>query len=175
MDKNILITGKPKIGKSTLITNLVDFLKSTGKKVGGIYTPEIKAKSRVGFRIIDIYSHKEGILAHINQKTGPRVSKYKVNMNDLNNIGVKGIRFAISNCDFVIIDEIGKMELFSKDFCEAVLEALDSKKVIGTIGYTLNHKFAKQIKKRDDVDLILLTIENRDKLSKILTDNLRIY
>ncbi|MFX0138157.1 MAG: NTPase [Candidatus Hodarchaeota archaeon] len=172
MEKNILITGKPRTGKSTLISRLIKLLESKGKRIGGLSTPEIKEKTRLGFKIIDIGLKKEGILAHINQKSGPRVSKYRVKMQDLEEIGVNAIKFAISNCDYIIIDEIGKMELFSKDFCDEILNALDTKKVLGTIGYKLSHPLANQIKSRDDVKLIVLTIENRDKISKYLEKKL---
>ena len=172
MDKNILITGRPRTGKSTLISKLIEFLKLKGKKIGGILTPEIKEKSRVGFKIIDIGSGKEGILAHVNQKNGPRISKYRVNMDDLENIGVNGIKSAISNSDIIIIDEIGKMELFSKEFCNVILEAIDEKKVVGTIGYNLSHPIADQIIKRKDIELIVLTIQNRDDMTIYLKNKI---
>jgi nucleoside-triphosphatase THEP1 len=168
LEKNILITGKPRTGKSTLISKLIKLLESKGKKIGGLSTPEIKEKSRLGFKIIDIGLKKEGILAHLNLKSGPRVSKYRVNMNDLEKIGVNAIKYAIANCDFIIIDEIGKMELFSKDFCDEILYAMDTKKVLGTIGFKLSHPLANQIKSREDVELIELTIENRDNILKYL-------
>ncbi|MFX1450270.1 MAG: nucleoside-triphosphatase, partial [Promethearchaeota archaeon] len=119
---------------------------------------------------IDIGLKKEGILAHINQKSGPRISKYRVNMYDLEEIGTNAIRYAIKNCDFIIIDEIGKMELFSEDFCNQILNALDTKKVLGTIGYNLSHPLTKRIKNRDDVEIIVLTIENRDKITEYLEE-----
>lgn len=172
MKKNILITGKPKIGKSTLISNLIEFLKSEGKKIGGISTPELKGQSRLGFKIIDIDSRKEGILAHVDQKTGPLVSKYRVNMEDLEEIGVNGIRNAMDNCDIIIIDEIGKMELFSNEFCDVILEALDTKRVLGTIGKNLSHPIANQIKNRNDVEIFLLTIQNRDSAFENLKSKL---
>ncbi|MHA1299451.1 MAG: NTPase [Candidatus Helarchaeota archaeon] len=168
MEHNILITGRPRTGKSTLIFKIIKALEAQGKKIGGILTPEIKGRKRLGFKIIDVGSNREGTLAHINQKKGPKVSKYTVNMEDLENIGVKGIKYAIDKCDYIIIDEIGKMELFSKNFQDVILNALDTKKVIGTIGYTLSHPLAKQIKNRADVELIILTVENRDKITNEL-------
>jgi nucleoside-triphosphatase len=172
LEKNILITGKPRTGKSTLISKLINLLKSHNKTIGGVATPEIKKRARLGFKIIDLGSGKEGILASVDQKKGPRVSKYRVNMDDLEEIGVNAIMEAIRNNDFIILDEIGKMELFSQKFCKVILKALDTRKVLGTIGFNLSHPIAKQIKAREDVEIIVLTFENRDEVSKKLEEDL---
>jgi nucleoside-triphosphatase len=44
---------------------------------------------REGFEIVDISAAKVGCLAHVNQKEGPQVGKYRVNMQDLESIGVQ--------------------------------------------------------------------------------------
>ena len=164
--KNIIIKGRPGSGKSTLILKIKKLIENKEKKVGGIATPEIRKNGkRVGFKIIDIYKNIEGILSHINQKNGPRVGKYRVNLEDLNLIGVNAIRNAIEKYDIIIIDEIGKMELFSEDFQIAVQKAFDSEKyILCTMGLKLTHPFINKIKNRDDIKIILLTHENRDEL-----------
>ena len=89
-----------------------------------------EGNTRVGFEIIDLTNNKHGWLAHINQKSGPQVGKYHVNLQDLENIGAKAITDAIEKCDVIAIDEIGPMELFSQKFKQAVKQALESKKVV---------------------------------------------
>ena len=159
---NILIRGKPRSGKSTLIQKLEALLKQKNKVIGGIITPEIREKSRLGFGIIDIMTGEKGILSHINQHEGPKVSKYGVNLEDLNSIGVKGIKNALAkNADVIIIDEIGKMELISKEFQTIVWEALNQQKVLGTIGQ-ISHPFITKIYQRQDLKIIDLTIQNRE-------------
>jgi len=61
----------------------------------------------VGFEIKDITNDKHGWLAYVNQKVGPQVGKYHVNLEDLENVGVKAIVEAKEKCDVVVIDEIG--------------------------------------------------------------------
>lgn len=137
-------------------------LKQKGKIIGGISTPEIRENNRLGFEIVDMMTGKRGILAHINQKEGPRISRYRVNLQDLHNVGVKAIQRAIEkNADFIIIDEIGKMELVSKEFQAIVWEALNQHKVLGTIGL-LTHRFITEIYQRTDLDIINLTTINRE-------------
>jgi len=66
----------------------------------------------------------------------------------------------------VVIDEIGKMELFSTAFKDAVLEAFNSKKrVLGTIMST-SHSWADGIKRHPNVALIAVTRANREQVLK---------
>lgn len=173
--KNVLITGPPRTGKTTLIKKFVDFCISKGFNVGGIFTPEIRERSvRVGFAIEDILTSKQAIMASVKLKTKNRVGKYGVDTKAIEEIGVEAIKNAIKTVDIVIIDEIGKMELFSQPFQEAVKEALDSNKpVLGTIGKKLVHHFAKKIKTRPDVTIIVLN--RSQKLDQLLSHLKTIY
>jgi nucleoside-triphosphatase len=163
MVKNIFITGKPSCGKTTLIIEILEELKL---KVGGFYTKEIREKGvRKGFKIISL-DRKEGILAHVSIKSPYKVSKYGVNVKDLEEIGVKSILNAQKENKIIVIDEIGKMELFSEEFKKAVLKALESKnKVLGTIKMTKD-SFTDKIKKRKDVKIFYLQKENREKVKE---------
>ncbi|MCK4239992.1 MAG: NTPase [Candidatus Atribacteria bacterium] len=165
--KNILICGPPGVGKTTLIKKI---LENLNLKSGGFHTEEIKEnKNRVGFKIISL-DNQEGVLAHISIKGAKRVGRYGVNIYDLENIGVKSLSQSLKNDDLIIIDEIGKMEIFSDKFKEKVLDCLNSEKfVLATIGIG-GDKFISQIKERKDVILFKMTRENRERLmNKILS------
>lgn len=141
---------------------MVDLFKRKGKTLGGIYTPEIRERSRLGFEIVDMMTGERGILAHINQKEGPKVASYRVKLEDLNRIGVLGIKRSIEkNVALIIIDEIGKMELVSEEFQETVWDALNYQKVLGTIGQ-ITHPFVTKVYQRNDVRVFNLTIQNRE-------------
>jgi nucleoside-triphosphatase len=160
--KNILITGRPGIGKTTLIKKIAQNLPG---KIGGFYTSEIRENDqRVGFSIIDFYGNK-GILAHVKIKSPVKVSKYGINFVDLENIGVAAIRRAQKEADFILVDEIGKMELASSKFKSAILSALNCPKIcIATIMQKDNY-LTRRIKNRSDVKLFEITLENRDSLA----------
>ena len=84
----------------------------------------------------------------------------------MEDIGVKAVREAIKSKDLIVVDEIGKMELFSPAFKEAIIEALDSKKkFLGTIMLKSN-KFTDRIKERKDTVLLELRPENREFIEK---------
>lgn len=85
---------------------------------------------RVGFEIVDIETGETGWLAHVKNKSGPKVGRYRVNLNDIEEIGAKAILNAVEKQDVIALDEIGPMELFSAKFKEASQRALDSQKLV---------------------------------------------
>ncbi len=163
MIKNIFITGKPGCGKTTLIKEILKEIKIQAR---GFHTEEIRQKGeRVGFKIITL-SGKEGILSHKEIESPLKVSKYKVNLKDLEKIGIKEIEKGLKEDCLIVIDEIGKMELFSKKFKKVIKKTLESKnKVLGTIKLTLN-SFTERIRKRKDTKILNLTKENREEIKR---------
>ena len=160
---NILITGKPGCGKTTLIKQIIEELNLN---VGGFYTQEMRIGGRrVGFKIISVDGN-ESILAHVDIKSPYRVSKYGVNIESIEKIGVKSILKALEENDVIVIDEIGKMELFSPRFKEVVNKALNSEKMLLATILLAPNPFTDKIKRRQDVKLFYLTPENREKVKE---------
>jgi len=158
--KNLLISGLPRCGKTTLI-NQISKDQSHSNRVGGFITEEIKEKNeRVGFKIISLPERKEGILARKGFPSPYRLGSYGVNILHLEEIGVASIKRGLNEGKIILIDEIGKMELFSEEFKNILLLALNSpQKVLATI-MERRHKFADEIKKRKDVRVIFLSRNN---------------
>ncbi len=163
--KNILLTGPPGCGKTTIIKDVLARLKSV--KAGGFHTSEIREKgARKGFKITSL-DGREAVLAQIDFKGPQRVSKYGVSIENLEKIGLKAINDAIQDADIIVIDEIGKMELFSEKVRGAILKALDSpKRVLGTI-MMADNPFADKIKERKDVKVIAV---GKGKGSEVLEE-----
>jgi nucleoside-triphosphatase len=161
-----LLTGSPGTGKTTAIRQAVARTKA---QAGGFYTEEIRSCStREGFRIVTL-DGQEGILAHVKITGTHRVSKYGVDTSSLDKTGVSAIRRAITENDLIVIDEIGKMELCSPHFEEAVLQAIDSgKKVLGTIMLS-PHPFADKIKHLPSVRVIEISRHNYEQVLTEIT------
>jgi len=172
---SFFLTGRPGVGKTTVLLRIVERLKKRGLKVGGLVSREVREDgSRVGFKVIDLEDGREGWLAHIRQPVGPRIGKYRVCMRDLESIGVEAILKAIREADVVVIDEVGPMELFSQSFKRAVSEALESDKIVlGTIHYRIKTSFISKIKERQDVVIFEVTRENREGLPEIIIQKIQ--
>jgi nucleoside-triphosphatase len=162
MGQIVLLTGQPRVGKTTIIKQIVAAL---GDVCGGFYTEEIRERGkRLGFRLMTINGRK-GTLAHVRLRDAPHVGNYGVNLGDLQAIGVTAIRQAIASKEVVVIDEIGKMEMLSESFRDAVQEALDSDRdIVGTIMFH-PHPWADAIKENPRVTVIEVCGANREMLA----------
>lgn len=152
-----LLTGRPGTGKTSLVKQAVAELKGTA---GGFYTEEIRSQgTRLGFKLVTL-DGQEAILAHIDIRSRYRVSKYGVDVASLDRVGVSVLRQAAKQSDLVVVDEIGKMELFSANFREVVLQIISSgKKVLGTIMLAPN-PWADTIKRQPQAKLVEVTRAN---------------
>jgi nucleoside-triphosphatase len=169
--RKIGLTGKPRVGKSTIIKEVIGRLKAEGIAVGGMLTADMhEGGRRVGFSIEDIRTGETGILAHVQlHRHGPKVGKYTVNLTDLDAIGAHSITSALlqSEPQILIIDEIGPMELKSTRFLDAVENALSSdKQLIVTVHQRSAHELVRRIKSA--FEIMEVTEANRDELPAIL-------
>lgn len=164
MKTNILITGIPRSGKSTLLKKIF----SEHKNKHGFITNEIcEDGERIGFEIENHLGEKS-LLAKIDFVTPFKVSKYYVNLTNLDNSIFKLSKF--KDEDLLFIDEIGQMELFSENFKKLVHEYLDSSNIsIMTLSKVFSDDFIEQIKKRDDIIIIEIS-SNIDMTQKYIVD-----
>ena len=166
MKKHILLTGKPGVGKTTVIKKIVPLL---GVDAGGFYTEEIRVMDRrMGFRIVTL-DGKDGILAHVDCNSNYKVGKYRVDLDSFESVAIPTLEKSMQDKSIIVIDEIGKMELFSMKFKELVSNILDGEKSLLSVIKENGDVFTENIKKRGDVTMITVNYENREGLlEKIL-------
>ena len=166
------MTGPPGFGKTSVLLRSVNGLRNRGYGIGGMISREVREGGvRVGFEIMDFSTEQRGWLANINQPTGPKISKYRVNLTDLDAIGVSSIIDAIRSADMIIVDEIGPMELASSAFRDAVTQAAESSKpLLGTIHFGLRDSLVSSLKNREDAEIFEVTYENRETLHNLIID-----
>ena len=166
MVKNILLTGHPGVGKTTMLKGIIG--RFAHLAMSGFYTEEIREKGiRLGFKAVAM-NGSSVVFAHRNFQTGPehRVGKYGVNPEVLETLVLSHLSPQRKAAHLVIVDEIAKMELLSMPIRKGLLQALDSDcPLLGTISLK-GTGFIKQVKLRDDVELFKITMENRNVLGE---------
>ncbi|AAC07294.1 NTPase [Aquifex aeolicus] len=164
----IIITGEPGVGKTTLVKKIVERL---GKRAIGFWTEEVRdpeTKKRTGFRIITTEGKKK-IFSSKFFTSKKLVGSYGVNVQYFEELAIPILERAYREAKkdrrkVIIIDEIGKMELFSKKFRDLVRQIMHDPNVnvVATIPIRDVHPLVKEIRRLPGAVLIELTPENRD-------------
>jgi nucleoside-triphosphatase THEP1 len=152
-----LVSGLPGSGKTTLIEKLLMESKVTSC---GFVTREIREDGRrVGFTILGL-SGKEETLAHVGIESDHRVGKYGVDIAALERI--IDTEFSDDRSQLVVIDEIGKMELFSQRF-QSLINRLwrSDRPVVATI-MSARNTFCDRIKADKNSVILKLKRDNRE-------------
>jgi nucleoside-triphosphatase len=169
---NLLVTGKPGVGKTTLIAKIVERLQASAR-LAGFTTTEVRDSTgeRIGFDVVTV-DGKHGELARVGFKSRFRVGRYGVNLESLERLTLPAL--ARRDVNLIVIDEIGKMECYSSRFRRAVEDALDSSvSVLATLGVR-PLPFLQAIRDRPDIEIITLTEANRNELLDDLAAKLQI-
>jgi nucleoside-triphosphatase len=161
----VFLTGLPGCGKTTLIKGIAERF---ARHVTGFYTEEVRdAKGgRVGF---DLVSHTgdRGVLARKGGRSGPRVGKYRVFLEPLEEWGLELLRPSADR-PLVILDEVGKMECLSRAFRQRVLDLLGSPHpILGSVALR-GGGLIRGIHEHEEVECREVTQESRDRLAQEL-------
>uniref|UniRef100_A0A674GH87 Nucleoside-triphosphatase, cancer-related n=1 Tax=Taeniopygia guttata TaxID=59729 RepID=A0A674GH87_TAEGU len=166
MSKHVFLTGPPGVGKTTLIQKVTQALKSSGAPIDGFYTQEVREGGRrAGFDVVTL-SGNRGPLSRVSPSSESsvsrreyRVGQYVVDLVSFEQLVLPMLRNVNHGGDtekrICVIDEIGKMELFSQAFIQAVRQMLagSGTVVLGTIpipkGKPLD--LVEEIRSRKDV------------------------
>ena len=109
-----LLTGPVGVGKTTIIERVVGLARSQGIRCGGLLSPAIKnpCGQKVGIWGVDILTGERRIQACTDRDLGgPTIGPYSFDAGALD-WALEVLEKALGACDLLIVDEVGKMELW---------------------------------------------------------------
>jgi len=153
------------VGKTTLVQKIIAQMRPV--KTAGFYTAEIRSGgTRLGFELLGL-NGKRRTLAHVDIDSPHRVGRYGVDTAGFDEF-LETLDLLNPDVELVVMDEIGKMELFSNRFRILIRDALNSdKQVLATIALK-GGDFIREIKQRRDVRLFEVTSANRNGLANAI-------
>ncbi|MGH4124209.1 MAG: nucleoside-triphosphatase [Clostridium sp.] len=162
MGKIILLSGEPRVGKTTALKKIIQMIGECN--CTGFYTEEIRDDfDRVGFDCVSLDGRRKRI-ADVNLHSEIRMGRYGIDIEAFEDFALQAINNSSSSNKIIIIDEIGPIQLLSTKFKQAIKNILTSSTcVIGTIFYN-KHDDVDEIKKISGIKIYSMTNENRSTI-----------
>lgn len=165
-DIKIGITGLPGSGKTYALLRVIEMLKEEELLIGGMIDEPIEdGRKKTGFTVRNLLTGEKQVFASTDIESKLVIGKIGVDLAKMEEVGVKAIKEAVEKCDIIVIDEVGKMEVESEAFVEAVKESLEADKpMIITLHKKSRNPLLQDIRRRDDVRILEVTPTNRNIL-----------
>ncbi|MGW0733946.1 nucleoside-triphosphatase [Streptomyces sp. NPDC002851] len=170
MPTRILLEGRPGSGKTTVVRRLTALLPT--RSAIGFTTEEIRqGGTRTGFALETLEDGQRAVLAHVDFPGPPRVGRYGVDLGVMERLALPPLRSAAADPvpgQLVVIDELGRMELECTAFRDTVRTLFESGIDIVATVHAKSDPFTDALKRRGDIDLVVVTRANRDALPEDL-------
>jgi nucleoside-triphosphatase len=158
----LLLTGPPRCGKTTVVQKVVARFPG---KAAGFYTREVrKGGVRVGFEIVTL-DGRTALLSHVDFPGPCRVGKYGVDLENFHRLALPALE-AAPGVALIVVDEVGKMECFSKPFIEAMERLWRRPLPLLITVAAKGGGYLAAIKEKPDKILLTVTPANRDELPR---------
>jgi nucleoside-triphosphatase len=149
------------VGKTSVLAGVARQLGS--RRLGGFLTEEVRPdRQRVGFVLVPFRGQRR-TMAHRDFSSRHRVGRYGVDVAMIDEIAQVALG-PRADAELFLVDEIGKMECFSRAFVEAVACLLDDPRPLVATVALRGPGFITEVKQRDDVELWQVTTENRQRM-----------
>lgn len=168
--RHVLLTGKPGIGKTTLLMEVARGLPE-GHCLGFLTEALHRQGRRVGFQVVTLDGRRAPLAMKREGRTGMRVGPYVVELESFEALVLPLLERMRSHRRPVLIDEIGKMECLSAAFRTHVWRLLDEgPPTIATVPIGGPTPFLRTLKERPDIELLEVTELERDELPEMLRE-----
>jgi len=173
--RSILLTGRPGVGKSTLLEGILHTLPSF-VRVTGILSGELRVEGqRQGFTVRAI-SRDPGILASPDLPGEPRFGtllpngkrRLGISLTHLETDVCPSVEASLGAADIALLDEIGAMQAESTRFRTLIQKILAlGIPLVATVGLE-PHWWLDQLREDHQLSLLELTTRNRDIVREML-------
>lgn len=172
MDNIFLLTGKPRVGKTTALKKIIDEVGA--ENCSGFYTEEIRDENdRTGFKCVT-FDGKEAVIADVGSKSEIRIGRYGMEIAEFEKLAIPALKESLLNQKITIIDEIGPMQMLSPQFRDIVWHVLKkSEIVLGTICYD-SHPYIDEIKMEYQQSIYTLTPDNRNHITSLVIQKISV-
>lgn len=154
--KNLFLTGKKGVGKTTLLKKSLDKLDVP---IGGYTTQRVFEGYYRKYIAKSLYDNEEYQIIRVDSRDDSKVWFPDVFEKNLVPLLDKSLER-----DLIVLDELGCSENGIIRFTSKIFELLDSPKIVFGVLKEDNCAFLNRIKERRDVTIITVTKDNRDYL-----------
>jgi nucleoside-triphosphatase len=169
----LLLEGRPGIGKTTVARRLLALLRDAGVPLGGFVTDEVRTGGRREGFAVQTVAGQRGVLAHVELPGPPRVGRYGVDLPAFERVALPAmVAPRPVGVVVVVVDELGRMELASAAFRDAMSDLLDREVAVVATVHVHRHPFTDALKRRPDLRVIRVTERSRDALPERLAAEL---
>ena len=175
-------------GKTTAVKKMVDFLQKHGKACQGFYTDEVRENGeRIGFDVVTVPDGKRGILARKSPKFKSKfkTGNYFVDVESFEKLAIPSLTISSETDNnsqeiVFVLDEIGRMELHSSAFCDAVEALLNCQgaRLVGAVTaprYGHRVPFCDRVTAQEGVQVHNLTKKTREQVTLDLLDYIQTH
>jgi nucleoside-triphosphatase THEP1 len=123
-----LLTGQVGVGKTTVAMQVISQATKQGVTCGGLLTPAIldSNRNKVGIWGVDILTGERRVMARTDRDLGgPVIGPYSFEATAFT-WATEQLEKAVANCDLLVVDEIGKLELWYNSGLASFLPILAS-------------------------------------------------
>ncbi|MGQ9622732.1 MAG: nucleoside-triphosphatase [Candidatus Caldatribacteriaceae bacterium] len=163
----VIVLGRPGTGKTTLVKLLVEHFPGFFR---GFYTEEIRrGAQRFGFRIVTL-SGKLGMLAAKEGNSSFRVGSYRVFVEEFERLVLPELEEALKRRIPIVVDEIGKMELYSLRFAELIETIWKEAPLVLATSCLPELPQVKELLRKGMTERLFLNQGNREEIFRVLLE-----